>query len=126
MTLQQYLMASAARPFEWGGHDCATFAADWAAIVSGQPVAPPHVPSALACARLVQEMPMIEIARRILAPAGFACVAGGWQDGDIGVIEADGRQGMAIYSGGAWAVLAAGQGVGLIEADPVLVMRAVI
>lgn len=35
MTLDQYIMANRRKPFEWGVHDCAWFAAGWIKHASG-------------------------------------------------------------------------------------------
>lgn len=41
MTLDEYLAAAAQRRFQWGVHDCCTFAADAAWILTGRdPIAP--------------------------------------------------------------------------------------
>ena len=122
--LTRFIRSEGRHPFRWGKHDCATFATRWLRRAAGRSSVPgfPRPSSARAFARL--GMTMAQHAEAWAARAGFATDRGSPRFGDVGVIEVDGRQSLAICAGGAWAVRDA-TGVVLTEADCVLVVRAV-
>ena len=122
--LTQFIRAEAARPFRWGKHDCATFATRWLRRVSGRGALPgfPRPSSARAFARLGKTM--AQHAAEWAERGGFATDCGEPRFGDVGVIRIEGRQSLAIFCGGAWAVRDA-TGVVLTEADCDLVVRAI-
>lgn len=129
--LAPFLDEAAARPFQWGVHDCALLLADWGCALTGIDAAA-HLrgryTTALGCARLLKRAGGLgAVVHHCAALIGFAlrdgpARTGPAATGDVGVIAVRTAAGVepagAICAGGdRWAVLAA-TGVIVAPATP--------
>lgn len=106
LTLPEFLRVARARPFAWGRHDCALFAADWVLNETG------HDPAAAWRGRYRSEA---GAARAIEAAGGLeeafdAALRGVWgrcppPAAGVGVIEGNAGPTGAIRAGRMWAAL---------------------
>jgi hypothetical protein len=93
MRLHLFLVEKRAQPFDWKTNNCAFFACDWIAILTGKDPAAayrPQVDSALSAARAMGGLTVEQIAERV-------CAENGWPEvpmklarrGDVALIDTD-------------------------------------
>jgi hypothetical protein len=74
MRLHLFLVEKRAQPFDWRTNNCAFFACDWIAILTGKDPAAayrPQVDSALSAARAMAGLTVEQIAEKVCAESGW-------------------------------------------------------
>lgn len=110
-----------ARPFAWGSHDCATFAATCVVAVTGvDRIADVRAAwqSELQAARLLERLGGLRaaIGERLGAPLASVALA---QPGDVGISDQAGRDALCVCGGVNWH-MPAELGLATLAADQVL------
>lgn len=112
MTLGEYLLFAAKRPWGWGTHDCCTFASQWA-IIRGNPDPMAYLRGRYSTAGeavrvLVKHGGLLAVTTRGMIEAGVP-EADFPRAGDIGVVQRPTEEGLnqacGIYTGERWATL---------------------
>ncbi len=67
--LAEYIQSAITKPFAWGSHDCATFAAGWVEVATGERIPLPECNSAVEYARLMESSEMRELVEQVLGDA---------------------------------------------------------
>lgn len=125
MNIGEYIKEAASKPWQWGVHDCCTFAGDWMQIKTGvDPVA--HWRG-----RYDDEQGAIDFIVKaggieVLWAQGLEGLAECTDDpvmGDVGIIETLGGHIGAIYMGKRWAFLSE-RGVHHIHIDDYQIVKA--
>ncbi|MET8524104.1 hypothetical protein [Nocardioides sp. NPDC004968] len=111
MTLAKYLRAGAARPFCWDSCDCCSWACGWVALRRGvDPSARWRGRYRTARGALLQIRraggDLLDVASEAMADAGLVPTEAP-RPGDIGVVETDRGQALAIRTPTGWAAKAA-------------------
>lgn len=107
-------------PFAWGQHDCCLFAADAVLALTGSDPAAAWrgaYSDAAGAARLLAELGGV---RAIAAAHGREIRPLAARLGDVGVLEHDGRDLLAVCAGDVWLAPAAGQGLTAAPLDAAL------
>lgn len=99
--LDQYVDAARARQFEWGTHDCVTFAAGAVRAITGRDVGLPAWGSALQAERALQALGGLRAA--VTSRMGPAMEPAHAQRGDVLLLQQEGRDVLAVCMGHVWA-----------------------
>lgn len=92
--LAQYINDQRAKPFVWGEHDCATFAAGWINVCTGKAIALPNYSSAVDAAVITRKKALREWAIETLGePYEKPLTA---KRGDIVLADYEGREGFGV------------------------------
>lgn len=123
MTLGEYLRAAARTPWQTRVHDCSAWPARWAGVAHRMP---PYETDEEAEAIVAAAGGLVAMWERCIDDALARVDAP--QAGDIGIIEAVGRDGTpshvgAIYTGRRWAVVTP-RGLAAVSVDAVAIWRA--
>lgn len=106
ITLQEFLLDAASKPFKWGVCDCCLFAADWILAARGvDPAADFRGTYSRACTAndlLILEGGLIKLTGKQMAALGFVLTDDA-QAGDVGVVETMLGPTAAIRTASAWA-----------------------
>lgn len=96
--LARFVAAARARPFAWGGQDCATFARDWIEECTGERVFEAPYSDAMSAARYVEEQGgMLAAVKRVLGEPMPNLAAAG--RGDVALVSNAGREAMGVVVG---------------------------